>query len=201
MVGVSYAQPKKFSRGPNLDGPIGVYTSVTVELEQFVGESYGRAYRTACLILRNPADAEEAVQEAYLRAWRFRDAVRGDALGPWLYRVLVNTCYSKARDDARRPQVADSADGTLDALVSDITSPEQSAVRSDAATAVRRALQSLPDSLRVAVVLRYFAGLSEKEIATVIRRRPGTVKSRLHEARRRLAADPALAVFAEEAVQ
>ena len=52
------------------------------------------------------------------------------------------------------------------------------------------ALDDLPDHLRVPAVLRYWTGLSEKEIAVAIRRRPGTVKSRLHDARRRLAADP-----------
>jgi RNA polymerase sigma-70 factor (ECF subfamily) len=59
---------------------------------------------------------------------------------------------------------------------------------------VLRALQDLPIALRVVVVLRYYADLSEREIATAIGRPPGTVKSRLHEARRRLAEHPALAV-------
>ena len=58
------------------------------------------------------------------------------------------------------------------------------------------ALQQLPLSLRVPVVLRYYADLSERDIALAIGRRPGTVKSRLHEARRRLAADPALCALA-----
>ena len=58
------------------------------------------------------------------------------------------------------------------------------------------ALQRLPVALRVPVVLRYYADLSERDIARAIGRRPGTVKSRLHEARRRLAADPALSALA-----
>ena len=60
-------------------------------------------------------------------------------------------------------------------------------------------LRDLPEPLRVVVILRYFADLSEREIAIAIRRRPGTVKSRLHEARRRLAADARLAAFAPPA--
>ena len=64
------------------------------------------------------------------------------------------------------------------------------------AETVLAALQQLPLSLRVPVVLRYYADLSERDIALAIGRRPGTVKSRLHEARRRLAADPALCALA-----
>ncbi|MDQ1436328.1 MAG: polymerase sigma-70 factor, subfamily, partial [Actinomycetota bacterium] len=59
---------------------------------------YARTYRTAVLICGNPADAEEAVQDAFLRAWRFRDALPDDSRrDAWLYRVLVNACYSKLR--------------------------------------------------------------------------------------------------------
>jgi RNA polymerase sigma-70 factor, ECF subfamily len=61
---------------------------------------------------------------------------------------------------------------------------------------VRQALAALPEHLRIPLVLRFYAGLSEREIATAIRRRPGTVKSRLHEARRRLSTDSRLAAFA-----
>src|SRR5438128_8377264 len=120
-------------------------------------------------------------------------------MGPWLYRVLVNTCYSKLRGEARTPRRSD--DNSLAFLETAGASPEDAAIAGDTAGAVRGALAVLSDPLRVVVVLRYFAGLSEKEIATAIRRRPGTVKSRLHEARRQLAANPALALFAEEAAQ
>lgn len=159
------------------------------DLGAFVADSYDRAYRTACLIVGNPADAEEAVQEAFLRAWRFRAAVSdSQSLEPWLYRVLVNACYSKLRAAARARNEA--------ALPSEMafegTDPGDAAVEAEVATATRAAVVDLPESLRVPVVLRYFAGLSEKEVAVAIRRRPGTVKSRLHEARRRLAADTRL---------
>ena len=69
------------------------------------------------------------------------------------------------------------------------------AASGETAEAVRRALAALPEHLRTAVVLRYYAGLSEREIATAIRRRPGTVKSRLHEAKLRLSADARLTTF------
>jgi RNA polymerase sigma-70 factor (ECF subfamily) len=161
-------------------------------LETWLDEGYTSAYRTAYLILRNRADAEDAVQEAFLRAWRFRSAVpEGDGLRPWLYRVVVNACLSKLRaDGARRSRVA--------AMVVDDNrawsgpGPDTLVLAGEAASAVLTALELLPEHLRIVVVLRYYAGLSEREIATAIHRRPGTVKSRLHEARGRLGSDPGL---------
>jgi RNA polymerase sigma-70 factor (ECF subfamily) len=70
--------------------------------------------------------------------------------------------------------------------------PEQRAEQSACAAAVLEALADLPETLRVPLVLRFYAGLSEKEIAVAIDRRPGTVKSRLYDARQRLAADSRL---------
>ena len=157
---------------------------------------YAPAYRTACLVLNDPSGAEEAVQEAFLRMWRFRDAMpEGEAARPWLYRVVVNSCYSWAR----KQWSADGRRAPSDSLVhvAEVSpGPDEIAVIGDRARAVRVALARLPEALRVPVVLRYYAGLSEKEIAVAIHRRPGTVKSRLHEARRLLSADAALSEFA-----
>ncbi len=172
----------------------------TERLEAWLTDNYATAFRTACLITRQPADAEEAVQEAFLRAWRFRAALpAGDGHRAWLYRVLVNACYSKLRTEIpRRDRSAGAA--PLDDLRDRSPEPDDDAVRSERADTVRHALDDLPDHLRTVVVLRYWSGLSEREIATAIRRRPGTVKSRLHEARRRLADHPRLgALTAEEA--
>ena len=78
--------------------------------------------------------------------------------------------------------------GSDPALPAPEDSPEAAAEQSEAAEALTQSLSDLPEPLRVVVVLRYYADLSEREIAIAIKRRPGTVKSRLHEARRRLAA-------------
>lgn len=159
-------------------------------LGQLLVEGYGRAYRTAYLIMRDPGDAEDAVQEAFLRVWRFRDALpEGAGVQPWLYRVLVNTCYSQLRREIPRRERS-AGEGRLDGMAAAGLSPEGQATSSSTADVVLDALADLPDQLRVTAVLRYWTGLTEKEIAVAIRRRPGTVKSRLHEARRRLAADP-----------
>ncbi len=166
------------------------------QLADWLRDGYADSFRTACLILGNRADAEEAVQDAYLRAWRFRDSLTGVAsIRPWLYRVVVNSCYSKLRSEVpHRDRRA--GDEPLTRLPSAGAGPEAGAERNVIAGTVLGALQRLPLSLRVPVVLRYYADLSERDIARAIGRRPGTVKSRLHEARRRLADDPALAALA-----
>jgi RNA polymerase sigma-70 factor (ECF subfamily) len=160
----------------------------TDDLGLWLTDGYARSYRTACLILGNRSDAEEAVQEAFLRAWRFRSSLgQGSDVRPWLYRVVVNTCNSKLRTEiphrSRR-----LPDGELEHLPASDEPPSGAVESND----VARALRDLPTHLRVVVVLRYYAGLTEREIATAIGKRQGTVKSRLHDARRQLAAHPAL---------
>jgi RNA polymerase sigma-70 factor (ECF subfamily) len=159
------------------------------DLADWLDEGYAPAFRTACLILHNRADAEEAVQEAFLRAWRFRAAVPvGEGVQPWLYRVVVNACLSKLRSETRH-----RTDSTQTAeLIETGPGPEGLAVDGVTHRTVVSALADLPEHLRVVVALRYYAGLSEREIAAAIHRRPGTVKSRLHEAKSRLGADPRL---------
>ncbi|MGO9343113.1 MAG: RNA polymerase sigma factor [Acidimicrobiales bacterium] len=158
------------------------------DLDRWLKEGYALSYRTACLILGNRSDAEEAVQEAFLRAWRFRSSLsQGSDVRPWLYRVVVNTCNSKLRTEIphRSRRLPDSP---LEHLAATDDPPAGVVLSND----VARALRDLPTHLRVVVVLRYYAGLSEREIATAIGKRQGTVKSRLHEARRQLAVHPAL---------
>ena len=165
-------------------------------LADWLEEGYVSSFRTACLILGNRADAEEAVQDAFLRAWRFRDSLTAvPSIQPWLYRVVVNVCYSKLRREIpHRDRRA--GDEPLGHVMEQDPGPDLRAEQSEIAEAVLTALQGLPMSLRVPVVLRYYADLSERDIALAIGRRPGTVKSRLHEARRRLAADPVLSALA-----
>jgi RNA polymerase sigma-70 factor (ECF subfamily) len=166
------------------------------DLADWLEAGYARAYRTAYLLVRDARDAEEAVQEAYLRVWRFRASLPdGAGREPWLYRVLVNTCYSFLRREVPRRARQSGAQFEIDDAATPEApdrSPEAAAEASEAADAIGAALADLPEHLRATVVLRYWTGLSEREIATAIARRPGTVRSRLHEARRRLAMDPRL---------
>lgn len=168
------------------------------ELDDWLAQDYTTAYRTACLVLRDPHEAQDAVQEAFLRVWRFRGSIpAGEARKPWLYRVVVNACVSRVRAQASRSG-RDDGPSALAALPDLAPEPEVAAQRSQLAGDVLAALADLPEHLRVPLVLRFYAGLSEKEIATAIDRRPGTVKSRLYDARQRLAQDPRLAAWVRD---
>src|SRR3954470_17789229 len=88
MIGEPIARPRSLM---NVD-----------DLDAWLAESYPTAFRTACLVLRSSADAEDAVQDAFLRVWRFRDAIpAGDGRRAWLHRVVVNACLSRVRTDGR----------------------------------------------------------------------------------------------------
>jgi RNA polymerase sigma-70 factor (ECF subfamily) len=158
------------------------------ELESWLKDGYPQSVRTAYLILGNRLDAEDAVQEAFLRAWKFRDSLSMESsFKPWLYRVVVNTCNSKLRQEIpHRDRRGDEEQ------LSTISDSDDVSNRVGLSSDMMRALDDLPSHLRIVVVLRYYADLSEREIAIAVDRKPGTVKSRLHEARRRLATHPAL---------
>ena len=165
------------------------------DLDAWLKRDYATAYRTACLVLRDPIEAQDAVQEAFLRVWRFRDSVpAGEARKAWLYRVVVNACMSRLRAEKSRTG-KDSGDLGLETLADASPTPYDAAEHSQLAGDVVAALADLPESLRVPVVLRFYVGLSEKEIAVAIDRRPGTVKSRLYDAKQRLALDPRLSAW------
>ena len=165
------------------------------DLDTWLTESYPTAYRTACLVLRSRTEAEDAVQEAFLRVWRFRNAIPdGDARRAWLYRVVVNACLTRLRAERVWRQRAD-ADAL--AALAGRADTEHEAEDAELGRCVADALARLPEHLRVPVVLRYYAGLPEKDIAVAIQRRPGTVKSRLAEARRRLSDDSSLVAWTD----
>jgi len=157
-------------------------------LEEWLTDSYASSVRTAYLILGNRSDAEDAVQDAYLRAWRFRDALNDRAsMKPWLYRVVVNSCYSRLRREIPHRDLRAHHDE-----LATLSDRDDAIGRVTTAFDVHRALADLAPHLRVVVVLRYYADLSERDIAKAIGHPVGTVKSRLSEARRQLARHAAL---------
>ena len=139
-------------------------------------------FRTARAILRDDAEAEDALQEALLDAWRHLDRFRGDAaLSTWLYRLVTNRCIATLR--RRRPGPA--PDAGVDVAARD--SPERSALLDLELAALGRAVQDLPDNLRVCWVLRELEGLGYGEIAEITGAGETAVRGRIHRARVRLA--------------
>ena len=149
-------------------------------------------YRTALRLTRNPADAEDLVQETYLRAFRFRDRFAANSnLRAWLFKILSNAASSRYRHASRQ-----SADTSLDDMseadlysraVADGgpgVSAEDELLNALLDVDVRRALEELPDPFRLAVLLSDLEGFSYKEIADMLDVPLGTVMSRLFRGRR-----------------
>jgi RNA polymerase sigma-70 factor, ECF subfamily len=153
--------------------------------EQAVLPHLDAAYNLARWLTRNERDAEDVVQESYLRAFRFFAGFRGGDARAWLMRIVRNTCYTWLH--ANRPlQEATEFDETLYAPDSRSPNPEEAVLRNDGGAVVRKALETLPANFREVLILRELEGLSYKEIAEITGMPAGTVMSSLSRARDRL---------------
>jgi RNA polymerase sigma-70 factor (ECF subfamily) len=153
--------------------------------EQAVLPHLDATYNLARWLMRNEQDAQDAVQEAYLRAFRFFPGFRGGDARAWLMKIVRNTCYTCLR--ANRPmQDATEFDETVLILDSQPPNLEQAALQNDSDSSVRRAVEGLPTSFREVLILREIEGMSYKEIAEITGMPTGTVMSSLSRARSRL---------------
>ena len=163
-------------------------------------------YTAALRMTRNPSDADDLVQETYLRAYRgFGGFKEGTNLKAWLYKILTNTFINTYRAKKRRPEETDFDDveefslynrlGGLEAASAGRT-PESEVLDAMPDEVVKEALESLPEQFRMAVLLADVEGFSYKEIAEIMDVPVGTVMSRLHRGRKQL--QKALWDFASE---
>lgn len=162
-------------------------------------------YSAALRMTRNRADAEDLVQDAYLRAYRsFHTFQEGTNLRAWLYRILTNAYINKYRAKQRRPQESELGEiedlylyrrlGSMETAAASMSAEEQFL---DLFTddEVKQALEDLPDNFRLPVLLADVEGFAYKEIAEMLDIPIGTVMSRLHRGRK--AMQRALYDFAE----
>jgi RNA polymerase sigma-70 factor (ECF subfamily) len=145
------------------------------------------AYALARYLLRNPADAEDAVQECYLRAFRHFDSYRGPAMKPWLLTILRNVCNAEF---ARRGRLNSSDGGDFEGKAEVVplwqeprATPESAMVRQQDDATIRQLVAALPQPFREIIVMREINDLSYQEIAEVAGVPVGTVMSRLARAR------------------
>ena len=143
------------------------------------------AYNLARWLTRDEQDAQDSVQEALLRAFRFFPSFRGGNARAWLLKIVRNTCYTWLR--ANRPlQDAAEFDENLCPPDYHAPNPEELALQNDSSSLVREALENLPTSLREVLILREIEGMSYREIADISGMPLGTVMSSLSRARERL---------------
>ena len=147
-----------------------------------------RLYATALRLTRNPADAEDLVQDTYLRAFRSAGQFQpGTNLRAWMFTILHNGHLNQRRDQGRNPVETDSEAVELAAArAGDAATPEDLLVREAMDVDVRAALDGMPEAFREAVWLRDVEQFSYDEIAAIVRVPLGTVMSRISRGRRLL---------------
>ena len=166
------------------------------KFEEQAWEFMPALYTAALRMTRNSADAEDLVQETFLKAYRaFSSFEEGTNLKAWLYRILTNTFINSYRAARRRPEKADVEDIEdlyLYRRLNELPSPgvgrsaEDELLERITDDEVKQAIDSLPEAFRIAVLLADVEGFSYKEIAEITDVPIGTVMSRIHRGRRAL---------------
>jgi RNA polymerase sigma-70 factor, ECF subfamily len=145
------------------------------------------AYNLARWMMKNEPDARDAVQDAYLKAFRYFESFHGDSGRAWLLRIVRNVCYDalRARDSQRN--VISLDEETAAEVPDSKPGPNVLAIQNSTKLRVREALEALPLEFKTVIILREFDGFSYKEISEIMGVPVGTVMSRLSRARQQLA--------------
>ena len=144
-----------------------------------------RLYRIARGVVRNDSEAEDIVQEAYVRAFAHLDSFRGDAsLGTWLSRIVINEALGRLRKRRRTVAMPENPQAEIIQFpLNPSDDPERTMAQRQILQLVERATDSLPDVYRMVFMARVIEGLSIEETSELLGVRPQTVKTRLHRAR------------------
>ena len=145
------------------------------------------AYNLARWFMKKEPDARDAVQDAYLKAFRYFESFHGDSGRAWLLRIVRNVCYDalRARDSQRN--IVSLDEETAAEVPDSKPAPNVLAIQNSTKLRIREALEALPLEFKTVIILREFDGCSYKEISDIAGVPVGTVMSRLARARRQLA--------------
>ncbi len=165
--------------------------------EQAIFPHLEAAYNLARWLTRNEQDAEDVVQEAYLRAFKFFESFHGNDSRPWLLSIVRNT-YSTWVQHNQAHDLTMSFDEDVHSTSTEAFNPEAIVLQSIDRQVLKEALENLPMEFREVLVLRELEGMSYKEIAHIVTIPLGTVMSRLARARKRLQHDLANDVMNKE---
>ena len=149
-----------------------------------------RLYRLARGILRNDGEAEDVVQETYVRAFTHLTDFRGESsLSTWLSRIAMNEALGRLRRERPGVELSSLPQGTLEAqiiqfpLISAAEDPEKSMAQREIRNVVEGAIDELPEAFRLVFITRVVEGMNVEETAEILNLKPETVKTRLHRAR------------------
>jgi RNA polymerase sigma-70 factor (ECF subfamily) len=175
---VNYSESLRLSAEQTLDA---------AAIEGLVATHRPKVYRLALSILDDPAEADEAAQDALLAALKALDSYRGEAaFSTWLYTITLNVCRARLR----KRQTAERLFRTLKTFFWPAADkprlPEENAILSETEADVWRAVNELDEKHRLPIILRYYHDFSTDEIARMLTINEGTVRSRLHTAREQL---------------
>src|SRR5436305_3337132 len=149
-----------------------------------------RLYRLARGILRNDSEAEDVVQETYVRALTHLEEFRGDSsLATWLARIAMNEALGRLRRQRPGVELSSLPPGTLEAQIIQFPhsamseDPEKTMAQREIQRVVKHAVDELPDNFRIVFITRVIEGMNVEETAEILGLKPETVKTRLHRAR------------------
>ena len=156
--------------------------------EELMQSHESRIYAIALRMMGNREDAQDCLQEAMLRVYRAIGSFKGQStFSTWVYRITMNTCLDELR--RRKARKVTSLDSLVDNGWSPTDTgdtPEEHGLRVEKQNALNQAIQSLPDDMRAAIILRDVKGYSYDEIASILDANVGTIKSRISRGREKL---------------
>ena len=176
----TWAHPVQAARDKQVPEP-----TTRTRFEDAVLPHLNAAYNLARWLTRNDQDAEDVVQEAYLRAWKFFGSFHGGESRPWLLTIVRRTCYTWLQHNRAHEEVTEF-DDERHSVASEAANPETLLLHRVDAQELRHALEALPMEFREVIILRELEDCSYKEIAAITDVPLGTVMSRLARARQRL---------------